>query len=120
MLADPTAQGKHASSTPTLFYTYPAISAHLHAAAVAAALQVTVPGFTDALVSRVSEADLVPQFASALVAQVKDSGLVGHAVDAALGRVGQQLSSVLCPWKWRLGMPWQQQQQQQQTEQQEK
>jgi hypothetical protein len=94
------------------------MSAHLHAAVFAAALQVTVPGFTDALVSRVSEADLVPQFASALVAQVKDSGLVGHAVDAALGRVGQQLSSVLCPWKWRLGMPWQQQQQQ--TEQQEK
>ena len=54
-----------------------------------------MPGFTDALVSRVAEAELVPQFASALVSRVKDSGLVGHAVDAALGRVGQQLGSML-------------------------
>ncbi|WIA42199.1 hypothetical protein OEZ86_009461 [Tetradesmus obliquus] len=72
-------------------------------------VQVTVPGFTDALVSRVGEADLVPQFASALVSQVKDSGLVGHAVDAAMGRVGQAVSSALCPWKWRLGQQQQQQ-----------
>lgn len=33
-------------------------------------LQVTVPGFTSALVTRIGEAELVPQFAEALVKQV--------------------------------------------------
>jgi myosin heavy subunit len=36
-------------------------------------LQLSVPGFTDALVSRIGEAELVPKFAEALVKQVSNS-----------------------------------------------
>jgi len=36
-------------------------------------LQISVPGFTDALVTRIGEAELVPQFAAALVNQVNSA-----------------------------------------------
>jgi hypothetical protein len=42
-------------------------------------------------------------------AQVKQTSLVQHAVEGLAAKLGQQVSAVVCPWKWP--MPWQQQQQ---------
>jgi hypothetical protein len=37
--------------------------------------------------------------------QVKETSLVQHAVEGLAARVGQQVTAVVCPWKWQL--PWQ-------------
>lgn len=39
------------------------------------------------------------------VVQVKETSLVQHAVEGLASRVGQQITAVMCPWKWP--KPWQ-------------
>lgn len=59
-------------------------------------LQVTVPGFTDALVTRIGEAELVPKFAEALVNQVsKLTNSYFHCNEHQL-QEGEQLQLQVC------------------------
>jgi hypothetical protein len=68
-------------------------------------IQLTIPGFTEVLVDRVTDSQLVPAVASALVHQVKASNLIPHAAGAVVAHAGQKVSGALnpanWPWPWR-------------------
>eukprot|EP00877_Chromochloris_zofingiensis_P010797 jgi/Chrzof1/5971/Cz16g22060.t1 len=50
-------------------------------------VELTVPGFTDMLVQKVSDANLLPGFAEALVSKVKDSELLPKFIDTFVSRI---------------------------------
>eukprot|EP00775_Hariotina_reticulata_P006235 gene6235-6472_t len=69
-------------------------------------LQLTVPGFTDVLVAKVSDSQLVPAFAEALVTHVKQSMLLQHVVEGLAERCGQQgfkINLRVVPGSWQEG-----------------
>lgn len=86
------------------------------------------PGFAAALLCMLQGAQQAAPFYTAWRAvtlllhvatmpQVKETSLVQHAVEGLATRVGQQVTAVVCPWKW--SMPWQGRQRQERQPQQD-